>query len=293
MYKRSKADWAFDAFLYGFMLLLAFCFIFPFWTVIVMSLNDATDLMRGGVYFWPRVFSMSNYKAVIENKQIVSAYLVTISRTVLGTALHILATGTFAYALSKKKLMFRNFYFALCVITMFFGGGLIPAVINMRNLGFMNNYLVYVIPGLYSVMDMIIMKSFFNSLPPSLEEAATIDGANDLTVFFRVVVPNTTPVIATIALMTAVGHWNSWFDAYLYITEKKLWPLQLLLQQIVLSAQNAAKFIEGTPAIATGSVTPYSVQLATLVAAIGPIILIYPFFQRFFVKGFMIGAIKE
>ncbi len=288
MFKPTKGEKIFNIFLYFYMICLAVVFIYPFWTVVVQSLNDAGDLIRGGVYVWPRKFSLENYKVVFADDSILKAYVVSIVRTVVGTGLHVIATGTFAYALSKKKLMFRKFYLTLCIITMFFGGGLIPSVINMRNLGFQNNFLVYIIPGLYSVMDMILMKAFFNALPASLEEAARIDGANDLQIFFRIVVPNSMPVIATIALMTAVGHWNSWFDAYIYVQDKDLQPLQLVLQKVIMSAQGASDFSG-----ASGAVTPYSVQLATMVVAIGPIIFIYPFFQKYFVKGFMMGSIKE
>jgi putative aldouronate transport system permease protein len=296
MIKRTTGDWIFDSFLYLFMALAAVVFIYPFWIVLAMSFNDAQDTVRGGIYFLPRKFSVENFKSVFSNTRLPMAYFISISRTVLGTVLHIIGTGTFAYALSKKYLMFRGFFLTLCIITMFFGGGLIPSVLNMRRLGFMDNYLVFIIPGMYSVMNMIIMKSFFNSLPPSLEESAKIDGANDLLIFFRIVIPTSMPVISTIALMTAVGHWNSWFDAYLFIrTKRYLEPLQLILQRIIMSAQAAAEITGGNVAsgMAMSVITPYSIQLATLVIAIGPIIFIYPFFQKYFVKGFLIGAIKE
>ena len=176
---------------------------------------------------------------------------------------------------------------------MFFSGGMIPGVLNIFNLGLGDNYLVYILPGLYGVMNMIIFKSFFNSLPAALEESAKIDGANDLIIFFRIVFPNSKPVIATIALNIAVGQWNSWFDAYLYISNEKLWPMQLLLQRVIASATAMSEAVANNPNLSVGAVTSYSVQLATIIVAIGPIILIYPFFQKYFVKGMMIGAIKE
>ncbi len=293
MFKRTKGELVFDIFLYALMGLLAIIFIYPFLNVLALSFNDARDTTLGGIYLWPRKFTLENYKTVFQDNKIFTAYGVTIARTVVGTVTHVLCTATFAYALSKKQLMFRKFYLTLCLITMFFGGGLIPSVINLRNLGFMDSFWVYIIPNLYGIMDMLIIKSFFVTLPPSLEEAARIDGANDLRVFFQIVLPNSKPVIATIALMTAVGQWNSWFDAYIYIRNEKLYPLQMLLQKIVMSAQGAASIGSSSSAYQAGYVTPYSIQLATLVVAIGPIIFIYPFFQRYFVKGFMLGAIKE
>lgn len=293
MFKRTKGELVFDIFLYALMGLLAIIFIYPFLNVLALSFNDARDTTLGGIYLWPRKFTLENYKTVFQDNKIFTAYGVTIARTLIGTVTHVLCTATFAYALSKKHLMFRKFYLTLCIITMFFGGGLIPSVINLRNLGFMDSFWVYIIPNLYGIMDMLIIKSFFVTLPPSLEEAARIDGANDLRVFFQIVLPNSKPVIATIALMTAVGQWNSWFDAYIYIRNEKLYPLQMLLQKIVMSAQGAASIGSSSSAYQAGYVTPYSIQLATLVVAIGPIIFIYPFFQRYFVKGFMLGAIKE
>lgn len=246
---------------------------------------------------WPRVFSLESFKEVFKNDQLVRAYGITIARTVIGTALHVLCTGMLAYAITKKNLMLRNVYLILFVITMFFGGGLIATTINMRNLGFVNNFLVYVIPGAYSVMNMLIMKSFFRSIPSSLEEAARLDGANDFVIFFRVILPNSKPVVATIALMTAVGQWNSWMDAYIFCPDKNLWPVQYILQRVVLGAQGATAFSQYLSSSGAGgggmAVTPFSVQCATLVVAIGPIILIYPFFQKYFNKGFMIGSIKE
>ena len=292
-YKRSVGDWVFDVLLYIFLGLMAFMFIYPFWTVLAMSFNSATDTMRGGIILWPREFTLNNYRAVFKDNSIYQAYFITVSRTVLGTVTHLLCTSAFAYGLSKKHLIGRKFYFNLCIITMFFSGGMIPGVLNIFNLGLGDSYLVYIIPGLYSVYDMIIIKSFFNSMPQSLEESAKIDGANDMLVFTRIVLPNSKAVLATIGLATAVGHWNSWFDAYLYITDEKLWPVQLLLQRVINSATNMADAVAQNPNITAGGISSYSVQLATIIVAIGPIILIYPFFQQYFVKGMMIGAVKE
>ncbi|MBB6670120.1 carbohydrate ABC transporter permease [Cohnella nanjingensis] len=295
MFKRSTGDKIFDTFLYTFLILLSLAFLYPFWKVLVMAFNEANDTSLGGALLWPRKFTLQNFKVVLQNHQIYSSYLITISRTVLGTATTVIATALFAYGLSKKKLMFRNFYLTLCFITLFFSGGLIPSVINMRDLGLANNFLVYIVPAMYGVMAMIIMKSFFNSLPASLEESAMIDGANDFVIFFKIVFPSSMPVIATIALMSAVGQWNAWIDAYIFISKESLMPVQLLLQRVIQSSNAASEIVKIVPndEILSRRVTPYSLQLATLVVAIGPIILIYPFFQRFFVKGFLIGAVKE
>ena len=292
-FKRTAGDWIFDIFLYLLLGIMALLFIYPFWSVIAMSLNSAVDTMRGGIILWPREFTLSNYRAVFKDSSIYQAYFITIARTVIGTVTHLLCTSAFAYGLSKKHLMLRKTYFTLCIITMFFSGGMIPGVLNIFRLGLGNSFWVYIIPGLYGVMDIIIFKSFFISLPVSLEESAKIDGANDLTVFFRIVLPNSKAVLATIGLATAVGQWNAWFDAYLYVDNEKLWPVQLLLQRVITSATNMADAVAQNPNLSPGAVTSYSVQLATIIVAIGPIILIYPFFQKYFVKGMMIGAVKE
>ncbi|MBQ7247000.1 MAG: carbohydrate ABC transporter permease [Lachnospiraceae bacterium] len=292
-FKHTTGEKIFDVFLYIFLGLLAVLFIYPFWTVIAMSFNSATDTMRGGIILWPREFTLNNYRAVFKDNSIFQAYFITIARTVIGTIGHLLFTSALAYGLSKKHLMFRKTYFNLCIITMFFSGGMIPGVLNIFRLGLGNSFLVYVVPGLYSVYDMIIIKSFFNAMPQSLEESAKIDGANDLVIFFRIVLPNAKAVLATIGLATAVGQWNAWFDAYLYVDNPDLWPVQLLLQRVIASATSMSDAVAQNPNITAGSISPYSVQLATIIVAIGPIILIYPFFQKYFVKGMMIGAIKE
>lgn len=293
-YKRSFGEKAFDVFLYVFLALLALIFIYPFWTVIAMSFNSASDTMRGGIILWPREFSLNNYQAVFKDDAVYKAYMITISRTVIGTITYLLCTSSFSYALSKKYLLGRKFYLNLCIITMFFSGGMIPGVLNIYNLHLNENYLVYIIPGLYSVYAMLIFKSFYRSLPVSLEESAKIDGANDLQVFFRIVLPNSTAVLATMGLQNAVSQWNAWFDAYLYMTNSPdLWPMQLLLQRVIASATNLDAAIANNPSLTVGSISSYSVQLATIVVTIGPIILIYPFFQKYFVKGMMLGAVKE
>ena len=293
--KRTKGEFAFDIFLYILMILLILIFLYPIWTILARSFNEANDTARGGLMLWPRIPTLRNFKVVFENELLSNSYIITISRTLIGTVAAVTCTGLFAYGLSKKKLMFRNFYLMVCIITMFFGGGLIATTINITNLGLANNFLVFIIPGLYNVMHMLIMKTFFSSLPSSLEESAIIDGANDYTVFFKIVLPNSMPVISTIALMTGVSQWNSWFDAYIFITDKKLMPVQYILQRIVLGQNAAAEMSKFVPsdALLAQAVSPYSVQLATLVVAIGPIVFIYPFFQRYFIKGFLLGAVKE
>lgn len=294
--KRSFGENVFDVANTLLFILLTIIFVYPFINVLVISLNDPYDAMRGGIYFWPRSFSINNYKKVLSDSQIFTAYGVTIARTVIGTLSHLLCTGIFAYGMSKKNLLGRKWYTIICTIPMFFSGGLIPKFILMRTLHLTNTFWVYIIPGLISVWDMLIMKSFYHGIPDSLEEAAKIDGCGDYRIFFQIIVPLSTSCFAAIALFTGVNHWNSWFDAFIYINNDKLMPLQTILMRIINQSQ-AAQSAKDVASQVTGGktveVTPESIRYATMVIAIGPIILIYPFLQKYFVKGVLIGSVKE
>ncbi|WP_242985394.1 carbohydrate ABC transporter permease [Vallitalea okinawensis] len=290
--KKTIGEKIFDYVNILFMCIIIFLFIFPFWQLLMISFNDATDAMRGGIYFWPRMWTLKNYQMTLKHPLIGNAYLITILRTVIGTICSLLATGMFAYGLSKKHLVFRKVYLTLATITMFFSGGLIPTFLLIRGLGLTNNFWVYIIPSLISVWNMIIMKTFFQSLPASLEESAKIDGYNDLQIFFKIVLPTSTPIIAAIALFNGVGHWNAWFDAYIYINDANLLPLQTILMKIVAQNSAAQELMQHEQAV-QGAVTPEAMKITTMMIAIGPIVLIYPFLQKYFMKGIMIGAIKE
>lgn len=294
--QKTSGEKIFDRFNEVFFLILAFIFLYPFYNLIIISLNDATDAMRGGIYFIPRKWSLDNYIAVFKNSLLGRAYLITILRTIIGTVSSVLATGMFAYGLSKRDLMFRNVYLTLATITMFFGGGLIPSFLLIKHLGLLDNFLVYIIPSLISVWNMIIMKSFFQSTSVSLEEAAKIDGYNDAQIFFKIIIPISMPIIATISLFNGVGHWNAWYDAYIYINNPNLLPLQTILMRIIsqsTAAQELSKLATQNEFAARSMVTPEAIKITTMVVSIGPIILIYPFLQKYFVKGVMIGAVKE
>lgn len=300
MKKKTLSGSIFDIFNVLLMIVLSFSFLYPFWNTLILSFNDSLDTMKGGVYFWPRIWTLDNYIAALKDDSIIGAYGITIAKTVLGTATHIILTSSFAYGLSKKNLLFRNFYLNICIVTMFFGGGMIPTYILYKDLGLLNNFLVYIIPGFYSVGNMIIFKSFFISLPSALEEAATIDGYNHLQIFFKIVLPISAPVIATITLFTAVGHWNSWFDAYIYMSDEGLYPLQTLLKKMLAQSQmitdlqkSGAANMGGITSEASGTVTSNGLQLAMMMITTGPIIIAYPFLQKYFVKGMTIGAVKE
>lgn len=274
------------------MLVICFVSLYPVWYTVIISFNDSSDALRGGIYWWPRKFSLESYKTVFQDTTIIRAFMVTVLRTVIGTVTSVFFTAMVGYALSKKHIMGNKFYTILGTITMFFGGGLIPYFITLKNLGLYNNFLVYIIPSLFNFYNMIIFRSFFNELPAGLEESARLDGANDLMIFIRIVIPLSAPVIATIALFNGVGHWNDYFTGVLYINDAELQPIQTYLFRIIASA-SASKTVVAMPAGVTAQqVSSQSVRLATMVVTTFPIMCVYPFLQKYFVKGMLIGSIK-
>lgn len=274
------------------MLIICFVSLYPVWYTVIISFNDSSDALRGGIYWWPRKFSLESYKTVFQDTTIIRAFAVTVLRTVIGTVTSVFFTAMVGYALSKKHIMGNKFYTILGTITMFFGGGLIPYFITLKNLGLYNNFLVYIIPSLFNFYNMIIFRSFFNELPAGLEESARLDGANDLMIFIRIVIPLSAPVIATIALFNGVGHWNDYFTGVLYINDAELQPIQTYLFRIIASA-SASKTVVAMPAGVTAQqVSSQSVRLATMVVTTFPIMCVYPFLQKYFVKGMLIGSIK-
>lgn len=298
--KETVGEKVFNVFNIIVLSLLSASFLYPFWNTFVLSFNDSLDSLRGGVYFWPRIFTLDNYQAVLSDSTIYRAYVITILKTVFGTLTSVTFTGMFAYGLSKKKLMFRNFYLTICTITLFFSGGLIPTYLLYRSLGLLDNFMVYIIPGLWSVGNMLVMKSFFVGLPNALEEAAEIDGCNHLQIFFQIIVPLSMPVISTVALMNAIAHWNGWFDAYIYINNETLYPLQTVLMKIInqsnmITAMKSGEMFQSQTdvSVSSGMVTSEGIKMATMMVTVGPIILVYPFFQKYFVKGMTLGSIKE
>lgn len=290
--RKTRGEAVFDGVNILLMLVICFLTIYPVWYVLVNSFNNGQDAMRGGIYWIPRVFTWDNYAAVIDNPGILNAMGVTVAKTLIGTVLHVFFTAMVAYALSRRELVGRNLYMILGTITMIFNGGLIPTFLLIRDLHLLDNFFVYIIPAMFSFFDLIIFVSFFRELPQGLEEAAKIDGANDLVLFLRVVIPVSLPVVATIALFHGVWQWNDYFAGVIYITQKTdLQPIQTFLYRVV--AQNdTSQMVTAAAGGITKSVTSNSVKMATMVVTTLPIVLAYPFLQRYFVKGLMIGSIK-
>ena len=298
MIRDSFGDRLMVIFIYVFLTVLAFTTLYPFWNAIVISLNTGIDTSRGGVTFWPREFTLENYEIVFSDKRLMTGFFVSIARTIVGTITSIIATSIFAYGMSRRELIGRKYYMVISIITMYFGGGLIPTFLLIRSLGLMDSFWVFIIPALISVWNMIIFRTFFQGLPAGLEESAKIDGCGNWGTFFRIVLPLSGPVIATLALFTAVGHWNEWFLASIYISNENLLPIQTILKQILASNISSEQMANLDSAAlsrlnALKTVTSKSLSMATMMVATLPIVMVYPFVQKYFVKGVLVGSLKE
>ena len=278
-----------------YILLVVFIFIiiltlYPFLNVLAISFNDPIDTLRNINFIFPRQFTLSNYTYVFKENDLMTPMMLSVARTLLGAGLGVVCTAMLAYVLSRKDFYFNKPFTILFVITMYVSGGLIPEyLLLMRTLKMGNNFLVYIIPGLIWVYNIILVRSFIEGLPIALQEAARVDGANDFIIWAKIILPLCKPVLATVALFMAVGQWNSFMDTYLYA--KKLPTLQYVLYEIMESATikidpHAAEQIRN-------AVSPLSVRMAITIIATVPIIIVYPFLQKYFVGGMTVGAVKD
>ena len=289
--RKTKGEAVFDLVNNFGMLLICFITLYPIWYVIVNALNEGQDGMRGGIYWWPRIFSFENFEAVFQSPGIMTAMGITAAKTLLGTVIHVFFTAMVAYAFSRKGLIGGKLYILIGTFTMFFSGGLIPTYLLMKDLHLLDNFLVYIIPVMFSFFDLIIFMTFFREIPDGLEEAAKIDGANDWSILLKVVLPVSMPVIATIALFHGVYQWNDYFAGVIYINNTDLQPIQTYLYRVVAQS-SSNQMVAQIPGGVAKTVTSQSIKLATMVVTTLPIVFVYPFLQRYFVKGMMIGSIK-
>ncbi|MEC0090138.1 carbohydrate ABC transporter permease [Paenibacillus macquariensis] len=265
--------------------------IVPVWNVIISSLSSGKALAEGGFIFWPKEFSLENYRAVFRDETIWQSFFISISKTLIGVITHVFFCAMVGYGLSKKYIRGRKLYISMGVITMFFSGGMIPTYLLIKSMGLLDSFWVYIIPALYSFYDVVILMNFFRNVPDSLEESAKIDGAGDWRVFLKIFIPLSMPAMATIALFNGVGQWNDFMTTKLYITDQALYPLQMKLYEIIVQSQTQSmQNIGGSAIIET---TTKGVQLATIVITTLPIVVIYPILQRYFISGMMLGAVKE
>ncbi len=271
-----------------------FCFttLYPVWYILINSLLESTDALRGASLWWPKSFTLDNYYAVFHSGNILNAMLVSVLRTVSATMVHVFFTAMVAYPLSKTKLIGRKFYMGFGLVTMLFNGGLIPYFLLIQKLKLYNTFLVYVIPAMFSYYNMLILRTFFKSMPDSIEESAQVDGAGDFRTFLTIVLPNAKAVLATIALFAGVYHWNDQFTGYLFIKKESLMPIQTLLFKVVAENSSAAMQQQALGSLGR-RVAPNSIKFATMVVATVPILMAYPFLQKYLVQGVMLGAIKE
>lgn len=280
----------FDYFLVAFFVLILVITLYPFLNVLAISFNDATDTLKNINFVIPRKFTLANYKYVFRESNIFGPLFISIAKTVIGTIVGVVFTAMLAYTLSRKDFVMHKPFTILFVITMYVGGGMIPEyLLIMRTLHLGNNFLVYILPGMIWVYNMILVRSYIDGLPMALQEAAKIDGANDFQIWLIVVMPLCTPVLATVALYYAVGQWNSFMDTYLYA--KDLPTLQYKLYEIM--SQATMQLDTHTTTNATQAVTPMAIRMAVTIVATVPIIIVYPFVQKYFVGGMTLGSVKD
>lgn len=271
-------------------LIIVVIIIVPIWNVLVISFSSSNAIAEGKGVFWPAEFSLENYQTVFADTSIWRAFGVSILKTVIGVIFHTFCCSMMAFAMSKSDLAGRKFYTAVGLITMFFGGGMIPTYLVIKQLGLLNNFWVYIFPALLGYYDVIILMNFFRQLPASLEESAKVDGAGYWRVFMSITLPLSKPALSTIALWHGVGQWNDFMSAKLYIQDAALYPMQMKLYTLLTQMSSTALQNATTN---TGVTSSRGLNMATVIIATVPIVLIYPFLQKNFISGMMIGAVKE
>ncbi|MDQ0877778.1 putative aldouronate transport system permease protein [Paenibacillus sp. V4I3] len=281
-----------------FMLVLAIVTLYPFLHTLTISFNEGNDALRGGIYIWPRSWSLQNYKAIFLSGTIYHAAWISVARTITATVIGVFLTTMLAYTLAQPHYIFRKIIGLIFVLTMYFNAGLIPNYFLIKSLGLLNNFWVYVLPGMVNAFNLIVIRTYIRTLPSGLVESAKMDGAGDFTIFIRIIFPLCTPVLATIALFIAVGSWNSWFDTFLYASsDLKLSTLQYEMMKLLgstMSSNNDPGLMAGANTNQTKAmVTPASIRSAITIVAAVPILFVYPFLQKYFIVGMNLGSVKE
>ncbi len=290
---RTLEDIILDAINYTLLFLALVVTFYPFYFILIMSFNEGLDAQRGGIYFLPRAFTLENYATFLKDPQWLSAIMVTAVRTIIGTVLTILLTCIVAYGLSFKELLHRKFYMLLIIISMYFPAGLIPYYVVLKQIGLINNFWVYIFPGMLNLFFVLVAISFFQDIPKELRESCLLDGANEIRIFISMVIPVSMPLLATMALFVGVGHWNSWFDSAFFVpTKKNLRTLGYVLVSVINKSQTSGSVTGMAASQKATTTTSLSIQMTAMIIAVAPIMCVYPFLQRYFVKGIMIGAVK-
>lgn len=296
--RSSKSRIAFQIFNYALMILITFICIYPFWHIVIYTLSEESLVVANPPVFLPRGFSLANYKNILEISGFFSAFLVSVLRTVIGTLAAVLACSFLGYLFTKEEMPGRKFWYRFLIITMYINGGMIAGYIVMKSYGLLNTFWVYILPMTVSAYNVVLIKTYVEQLPASLEESAKLDGAGYLTVFTKIILPLSKPIIATVAVFVAVGHWNSWFDNHIYTRgNESLTTLQYLLYNYLNEAQRLADQLKNATSMAgieqmQAAISPKGVRMTITVLASLPIFMVYPFMQKYFVKGIMVGAVK-
>ncbi len=290
--KKNTEDKIIDVVIYLFCTLVLFITIYPFYYILIISFNEGIDASLGGIYWLPRKFTLDNYSDFFTDTKWLNGLWVSVLRTVIGTGLSVMLTTLVAYGLSFRHLKGRKIYMVLIIISMYFGGGIIPYYTLLRTLGLINTFAVYVIPGALNTFFVLVGIAFFEDIPPSLRESAKIDGATEINAFRKIILPLSKPYVATCVLFVGVNQWNNWFDTAIFVRDKTLSTLSFLMMQVINSTQVSATAPEHGISIAS-TTTTLSIQAAAMMVATLPIICIYPFLQKYFVSGIMIGSVKE
>ncbi|OGO79835.1 MAG: hypothetical protein A2Y21_05475 [Clostridiales bacterium GWC2_40_7] len=294
-YKISVSEVAFNIFSYLLLIILSISAVYPFLNSIALAFNQGNDSLRGGIYFWPRLATLENFKAIFSNNDILNGTYVSVFKTVVGTLLHVSVTAACAFSLSKRYLPGNKLLTAYLLIPTLFGGGIVPYYILLRSLHLTNSIWVYILPSLFSFFNILIIRTYFESLPAEIEEAAIIEGCNYFTILIRIIMPLSLPVIATVALFTAVGQWNDWFAGYFFVSRNELQPLSTILVNFLKENDTSSIFdklgVNSAHSI-TRTYTSESLKMAVLVVVTMPILVTYPFLQKYFLKGVLIGSVK-
>ncbi len=295
--RTSAGDKAFMVCNYLIFALFALICAYPFYYLIINSIS-ANDLSAAGkINFWPQGIQFQNYIDVLKLSGLGTALFISVARTVLGTVCTVMASAFLGFMFTQENMWHRKFWYRFLVITMYFNAGLIPMYMTMRSLHLTNTFWVYIIPAIVQPFNIIMVKTYVESIPASLQEAAQIDGAGILTIFWKIILPTSKPILATIAIWAAVGQWNSFQDTLIYITDQSLYSLQYLLYTYLNQASSLATLVKNTGSVSAVAnlatqQTPTSIRMTISVIVVLPILFIYPMFQKSFVKGIMIGSVK-
>ncbi|GIO66581.1 carbohydrate ABC transporter permease [Paenibacillus cookii] len=293
MVNQSLGDKLFGWVVYALLALICVIVLYPLIFVLVASFSSPGAVMRGEVWLWPKDMTWIGYKKIFQNAEILTGYANTLLYTVIGTAINLLLSIAAAYPLSRKDLYGRNVISGMMVLTMFFSGGMVPTYLLIKDLGMLNSMWALILPGAISVYNVLIMRTFFqNFIPQEMQEAAAMDGCSNIGTLVRIVLPLSMPIIAVMILFYSVGHWNAYFSALMYLTDREKYPLQLILREILIQGQMQEMQGVGDNVLAETVMQSEAIKYAVVIVANLPVLLLYPFLQKYFAKGVMIGAVK-